>query len=63
MDFPRLSTKQRLGTAALIAVGMTGLWLGSLRHQYGEQMYPFAYFLGLTLVSCGVIILAAKRWH
>jgi hypothetical protein len=26
-------------------------------------MYPFAYFLGPTLVSCGVIILAAKRRH
>jgi hypothetical protein len=62
MDFPRLSTKQRLASAALIAAGLAALWF-SLPQRRWESFRPSVILLALGLASIagGVAMLIAKR--
>jgi hypothetical protein len=62
MDFPRLTPKQRLANAALIAVGVAGVWLGATPRGHGA-LQPFELVLGITCFLCGFIATAANGWH
>jgi hypothetical protein len=60
MDFPRLTPKQRLANAALIAVGVGGLWFGSAPRGYGAWQ-PITFVLGMACIAGGVAALVSKR--
>ncbi len=63
MDFPRLSPKQRLGSAAVIAIGLAAMLYGAVEHEYDDTLTAFAFFIGMACAACGVISIVARRLH
>jgi Na+/proline symporter len=60
MNFPRLTPKQRLADAAMIAFGVGALLFSFSPRDYGYWQLS-AGILGLGSVACGIIDFVAKR--
>jgi hypothetical protein len=64
MDFPRLTPMQYLTNAALVAVGVAGIWLPSRVDLMGRvDGRPLPVILGMICIAAGVIPTVAKQWH